>query len=156
MHDPDDPPPQCGWRPGEYWMVFRLTLPTNLFWLVGYIIAFSFVVPHLARGEDHAHHQACEIGDYGCQHDLYHDWYQTGEAGGPIMRPDEPGYSCCNGDCRPTKIKWIGRDVYAYISRVWTRVPAEKIKEGVTKKDTRAHICATSVIFCLILPEIEN
>lgn len=98
--------------------------------------------------------QQCEIGDFGCRHHDYHNFYQTGENGGPIMRPDNPTISCCDGDCRPTKVKYEGDKIFAYVDRKWVHIPQSKIKE-IKKPDSLAHICATSVVYCLILPEIE-
>ncbi len=130
MHDPDDPPPQCGWRPGEYWMVFRLTLPTNLFWLVAYIIAFIFLVPYLARGQDH-HHPARDVPIH---EKFYSTWYM----------PDNPNKSCCNKqDCYPTEVKF-------QLGHWWARrredgkfipVPDTKIERHRDNPDGRNHVC---------------
>jgi len=42
----------CGRRiepeKNEYWHYFKVTLPTNIVWLILYIIAFLFIAPHLS------------------------------------------------------------------------------------------------------------
>lgn len=43
-YDKDDPPPPSS-SYNQYWYVFKVTLPTNMVWLLIYILAFSFVVP---------------------------------------------------------------------------------------------------------------
>jgi hypothetical protein len=53
VHDDDDPPPNPAsstaedwWRwTAEYRTVFRLTFPTQIFWLVIYLVAFLLVAP---------------------------------------------------------------------------------------------------------------
>ena len=41
-HDVDDPPPKVNqW--GSHWYYFKVTLPTNLFWLVVWIVIFKFI-----------------------------------------------------------------------------------------------------------------
>lgn len=145
-----DPPPTEGKRSFVFrqwktmWYLFVISFPTFLFWLVLFVLVSS------ARAQD------CEIGDFGCRHGDYHEWYQKGENGGPIQRPDVGG-SCCDGDCRPTKVKFIEDKVYAYIDRQWVFIPNSKIKL-IVKPDSMAHICATSssTIYCLILPDLEN
>ncbi len=140
----------------------------TLFYSLLLFISSSMFASAQSAHEEHVQVQTeeCRIGDFGCRHNEYHNWYQTGENGGPIMRPDVGG-SCCNVDCRPTKVRFEldekGNDkVYAFIDGAWILVPPGKIKK-VKKVDSLAHVCASRAtyysgmtIYCVILPELEN
>jgi len=49
-YDHDDPPPPVRARAKQFWYVFIITLPANLFWLVVYVVAFTWLVPLLKGG----------------------------------------------------------------------------------------------------------
>lgn len=51
-YDRDDPTPPVKRRIGQYWYVFKITFPTNVVWLILYILAFTFLVPALSRGQE--------------------------------------------------------------------------------------------------------
>jgi len=103
---------------------------------------------------------AQEIGDYGVGHPQWHHWYETGENGGPLMRPTQPDVKCCGADCRPTKAMFKNGSWFAWIDHGWEPVPNDRIKFNLTAPNSGAHICASQrteharpVIFCFVPPE---
>ena len=100
------------------------------------------------------------LGDYGFGHDEWHDWYNTGENGGPLMRPNQKHTKCCDGDCRPTVAAFKNGAWKVYVDRGWEPVPEHVIKWGLTPPNGTAHVCASKrtehskpIIFCFIVPE---
>lgn len=106
-------------------------------WLAG---VFIFVLAATAA-------RAQEFGDYGAGHAEFHHWYQNGELDaqgkpGPVMRPHQPTIPCCNGDCRPTRVRIRAGGLDVWLDRKWRRVPANRIKDIPTPNGT-AHACAS-------------
>jgi len=110
---------------------------------------------------------AFEFGDFGYGHDEFQTWYETGENGGPLMRPDDPKTRCCYGDCRPTKGRMRNGVWEVWLDRRWWRVPDAKMKTNVTQPNNTAHACASKpyageggkmaiAIHCFIPPKLEN
>jgi len=107
-----------------------------------------------------------ELGDFGYHHHTFHEWYNKGENGGPIMRPHQPSTKCCEGDCRPVKAKFTSGHWFVYVDRIWVKVPPERIKVGIVppeKPFRSAHVCASKYngkdlpeIYCFILNETES
>jgi hypothetical protein len=136
-------------------MRFRVWFPNVILALA--VAAFVIPFPVAARAQ--------EIGDFGFGHEQYHDWYNTGENGGPLLRPyGTPGIKCCDGDCRPTKARLKEDGSWeVWVERRWLPVPPERIKTNVSNPSTLAHVCASKdygisppAIFCFVPPEIES
>ena len=89
---------------GFKWLRLTIDIIAPIFW--GLLIALCIVLYVLAQSLS-ARSQETRVGDYGVGHEQYHPWYQTGERGGPLMRPAQPSMSCCDGDCRPTTARLI-------------------------------------------------
>lgn len=131
--------PRTPWPPrpaGEYVVAFAVAAMIGA-WLAGVVI---FIVAATAA-------KAQEFGDYGAGHAEFHHWYQTGEPDahgkpGPVMRPHQPNVACCNGDCRPTRVRIRAGGLEVWIDRKWRRVPAARIKDIPTPNGT-THACAT-------------
>ena len=139
------------------------------------IFAFLAIAPLLsalsARGQDamvDPDGRPCQLGDFACGHGLYHWFYESGERGGPLMRPHQPGTSCCNVDCVPTRARYVAAEDRweAWVQGEWIAVPRDRVKENVTNPATTAHVCAskrvlrpdgtTSLppeIYCFVRPE---
>ena len=101
-----------------------------------------------------------EVGDFGVGHAEWHHWYETGENGGPLMRPAHPEIKCCGADCRPTKAVFKNGAWTVYVDGGWEKVPDETIKRNVISPDSGAHICASPrteharpFIYCFVPPE---
>lgn len=101
-----------------------------------------------------------EVGDFGFGHAEWHYWYNTGENGGPLMRPDSPSVKCCDNDCRPTKAIFKNDAWYVWVDRGWEIVPEGSIKRGLTPPSSLPHVCATRRtemsrprIYCFVFPE---
>lgn len=126
--------------------VAALTIAATLIWF------FVFT--------DRAWSQEAQIGDFGVGHAQWHHWYQSGENGGPIMRPYQPTISCCNGDCRPTLARFRDGQWLALIDGQYDPVPESRVKRNATSPNSGAHVCAprrTStepvIPYCFVPPE---
>lgn len=107
-----------------------------------FVAAFLFVLSGVSRAQD-----APQFGDFGFGHAEYHHWYQTGEPRadgkpGPVMRPHQPNVPCCNGDCRPTKVRNRFGVMEVWLDRKWRIVPADRIKNIPTPHGL-SHACAS-------------
>ena len=103
---------------------------------------------------------AQELGDFGVGHAQWHEWYETAENGGPLMRPTNPNIRCCGSDCRPTKAKFENGRWLVWVDRGWEPVPNESIKQNISTPNGQAHVCSSlrsewsrPTIFCFVLPE---
>lgn len=147
-HDPGDPPPPLRrlWVP--YWEIWKLTFPTQLFWMAVYLAIFLVFAPNLVRGQEHKH----PVADIPLHQKFYSTW----------MKPDDPKMSCCNMvDCYPTEIRFIGGKLHARRREDghWLPIPPEKIERHRDNPDGRNHICAPSptasypenTVFCFTL-----
>jgi hypothetical protein len=119
------------------------------------VAVFLFAVSSASRAQ--------EFGDYGEGHAEWHNFYNTGENGGPLMRPHQPSVKCCEGDCRPTKAMRRNDRWYAWVDRGWVLVPLDRIKENIRTPNGTAHVCAARrfggsnpEIFCFVEPNIEG
>ena len=104
--------------------------------------------------------RAQEIGDFGLGHAEWHHWYETGENGGPLMRPTFPDVRCCGGDCRPAKAVFRNGAWQVYVDRGWETVPEDAVKRNVGTPNGMAHVCASQraeyvrpFIYCFVPPE---
>ena len=110
--------------------------------------------------------KAQEIGDFGVGHGTFHHFYNTGENGGPLMRPHQPTTKCCDGDCRPVKAKFQNGHWHVYIDRIWVLVPTNRIKVGIKPPEQpfrSAHVCASKyngkdlpIIHCFVPVETDS
>lgn len=110
--------------------------------------------------------QEQQLGDYGFGHHTFHHFYDTGEGGGPIMRPYAPGTKCCDGDCRPVRAKLVRNTWHVFIDGIWVMVPENRIKVGITppeKPFRTAHVCAAKYngkdvpeIYCFIPVDVDG
>lgn len=100
------------------------------------------------------------FGDFGVGHAEFHHWYETGENGGPLMRPDMPGGRCCTDDGRPAKSKYVDGNWWVYIDGRWEKVPPQRVKTDVEQPNNTAHVFASKrqhgmapTIYCFIPPK---
>lgn len=125
-----------------------------LVWVFAVILAVAFLaaLAFSAKGQ--------EFGDFGVGHAEYHHWYETGENGGPLMRPDMPGGRCCTDDGRPAKSKYVDGNWWVYIDGRWEKVPPQRVKTDVEQPNNTAHVFASKrqhgiapTIYCFIPPK---
>lgn len=131
-YEHDDPPPETCFRRWhhyrEYWVVFRLTFPSQIFWLVVYLLAFLVFAPKVMGEEGHELH-----------HPVYVDWVS------------KEGRSCCNNqDCRPLKdseVRYVDGQPEMKIEASWCPVqPKHYLKTGKSPDWEKAHGCVQLVV----------
>lgn len=124
-----------------------------VFWLLGILVAISFLAGMLAQ---RAFGQDLGPGDFGFRHHLNHDWYKNNF--------NKNGKHCCHGttadrlgDCRPTFARKRGDVWIALVDGEWVPVPDYAIlPKGRSEEPFMAHVCAqqySKVIDCFFEKE---